>query len=179
MTIGPLKRARISLFQLLMLIQLSNKPKYGYEILKELKDHFKDTWNPRTGTIYPALRSLEMRGFIKTNLKDEKEFYTLTEKGEYVMNSLINNIENEISFSNKYFEFINKNLSISMKERIINIINKMIKENMFLVGLINILLDNELDKKLRLDALQGLKNILEERLDHVNGLILKLERDQK
>ena len=175
MTLGPLKKARISLFQLLMLIQLSSEPKYGYEILKELKEHFGNTWNPRTGTIYPALRSLEMRGFIKTTLKDGKEFYNLTEKGESIMNKLLNNIEKEISFSNKYFEFIHKKLSPSMKEKIIGIINKMIKGNIFLMSLINLLSDDDLDERLKLNALYGLKNVLEDRLNHVNGMIMKLE----
>ncbi|MBS7620467.1 PadR family transcriptional regulator [Candidatus Bathyarchaeota archaeon] len=177
MTLGPLKRARISLFQLLMLIQLSSEPKYGYEILKELKEHFGSTWNPKTGTIYPALRSLEGRGFIKTSRKEDKEFYVLTNKGKSVMNGLLNNIEKEISFSNKYFEFVNQKLSVSMKEKVIDIINKMIKENILLMGIMNIFSDDELDKKIRLNALYGLKNILEERLDHVNNMIVKLEGD--
>lgn len=175
MTLGPLKRARISLFQLLMLIQLSSEPKYGYEILKELKEHFGSTWNPRTGTIYPALRSLEMKGFIKTSLREDKEFYVLTDKGKSIMNILLNNIEKEISFSNKYFEFVHQKLSVSMKEKIIDILNKMIKENVFLSGIMNIFSDDEIDKKMRLNALYGLKNILEERLEHVNNMIMKLE----
>jgi len=175
MTLGPLKKARISLFQLLMLIQLSSEPKYGYEILKELKEHFGTTWIPKTGTIYPALRSLEKRGFIKTSFKDGKEFYILTEKGLSIMNSLLENIENEISFSNKYFEFIHQNLSVSIKERIIDIINKMVKENIFLMGVLKIFSDDDIDKKIRLNALYGLRNILQERLEYVTNIILQLE----
>ena len=42
-----------------MLVLLENKPLYGYELLKVLRDRFEGVWTPQTGTVYPALKRLE------------------------------------------------------------------------------------------------------------------------
>ena len=67
----PLKSAmqmhpRMSPLQIMLLIQLEASPKYGYEMLKSIKQAFEGIWEPRTGTIYPALKSLERRALVET-----------------------------------------------------------------------------------------------------------------
>jgi DNA-binding PadR family transcriptional regulator len=97
---------RISPIQVLILLQLKKQPMYGYEILKSLRERFGDTWEPKTGTVYPALRSLETRGFVQTELKDEREFYSLTEKGEEILKDAGGLLEGGLEFAGKYYRFL-------------------------------------------------------------------------
>jgi len=94
---------RLSPVQLLILLQLRKQSMYGYEILKTLREQFGDIWEPKTGTIYPALRRLETRRFIQTELKEEKEFYSLTEKGKEMLKDAGGLLEGDLEFAEKYY----------------------------------------------------------------------------
>ena len=73
---------RVGPIQFIILLQLKRGPMYGYEIVKTLRNQFDGVWEPKTGTVYPALRALESRKLVKTELRDDREYYSLTEKGE-------------------------------------------------------------------------------------------------
>jgi PadR family transcriptional regulator PadR len=100
------KAEGISPVQFLILLQLRKQPMYGYEILKVLREQFGDMWEPKTGTIYPALRRLETRGFAKTELKEDKDFYSLTEKGEEIVKEAGELLEEYLEFAEKYYRFL-------------------------------------------------------------------------
>ncbi|MFX0055695.1 MAG: PadR family transcriptional regulator [Promethearchaeota archaeon] len=71
--------------QLLIFIQLLEGPKYGYEILTNLRDTFEGIWVPKTGTLYPALKTLVKKGFIEEETIGETTYYGLTNEGlDYV-----------------------------------------------------------------------------------------------
>ena len=97
---------RLSPIQVLILLQLRKQPMYGYEILKSLKEQFSEVWEPKTGTVYPALRSLETRGFAQTELKDDKEFYSLTEKGKEILKDAGGLLEGGMEFAGKYYRLL-------------------------------------------------------------------------
>ena len=44
---------------------LDEKPRHGYEIIKELEDRFAGTYSPSPGTVYPTLTMLEDLGYAK------------------------------------------------------------------------------------------------------------------
>src|SRR5947209_2610746 len=50
---------KVGAVSLWLLILLSERPMYGYEIIKELEKRFSGYWKPKTGTIYPALEKIE------------------------------------------------------------------------------------------------------------------------
>ena len=95
MRVGSISRRVVSPLQFLIILQLKKESKYGYQILKTLKEEFEGIWELKTGTFYPAIRSLETRGFVKTELKEEKEFYSLTEKGDTLLMKLGERFEHE------------------------------------------------------------------------------------
>jgi DNA-binding PadR family transcriptional regulator len=99
-------RERISPIQVLILLQLRKKPMYGYEILKSLRERFADTWEPKTGTVYPALRSLETKGFVQTQLKAEKEVYSLTDKGNEILKDVGGLLEGNLQFAGKFYRLL-------------------------------------------------------------------------
>jgi len=97
---------RISPFQSVMLIHLRKKPMYGYEMLRTLRDDFEGVWSPQTGTIYPALKRLEERGLILAEKRDGTEYYSITEKGERLIQEKIMGLPADIRFVSRYFEIL-------------------------------------------------------------------------
>jgi DNA-binding PadR family transcriptional regulator len=91
---------------------------YGYEIIKELKGVFGDVWEPKTGSIYPALRRLETKGLIKTELKEDREFYILTEKGSEALKYSTDLMESEIDFIGRYHMMMPKHMRRGMMRRL-------------------------------------------------------------
>lgn len=74
---------RVGLLPLYILNTLSRKPLSGYGVMKELNDLTEGAWRPGSGSIYPVLRSLSKKGYIKlagTGAR-EKRVYTLTQSG--------------------------------------------------------------------------------------------------
>lgn len=71
--------AKLTPIQLLIMIQILEAPKYGYEILRDLREGFKDSWVPKTGTLYPALQALVKKEYLTTSTEDKKTHYSLTD----------------------------------------------------------------------------------------------------
>jgi len=77
---------KIGAVSLWLLLLLSEKPMYGYEVIRELEKRFSGYWKPKTGTIYPAFEKLEEGGLVTSRIefRDEgidRKHYALTEKG--------------------------------------------------------------------------------------------------
>jgi len=75
------KGNRISPSQLIMLIKLADRPMYGYELLKALREDYQGVWDPQTGAVYPALRRLQEHGLLSVENREGKDNYALTQEG--------------------------------------------------------------------------------------------------
>jgi len=87
-----LKGMKIGTVQLWLLLLLSDKPMYGYEIIRELERRFSGHWSPKTGTIYPALEKLEQNGMIAGQVEfrehgPDRKHYAITDKGKAELKS--------------------------------------------------------------------------------------------
>ncbi len=107
----------LSPVQFLILLALKKRSMYGYEIIKELRSMFGDVWEPKTGTVYPALRRLEAKGLVRTELRDDKEFYSLTERGEDVVKYATELWESELDFMWRYHMFLPHPMRLMMMKR--------------------------------------------------------------
>jgi len=81
--IAELKKGSV---QLMLLALLVKKEKYGLEITRELKELTGGIFDLKEGTLYPALRRLEQRGFVESHWLEResgvpRKYYKLTEKG--------------------------------------------------------------------------------------------------
>src|SRR6266498_3978908 len=77
---------KVGAVSLWLLLLLSERPMYGYEIIRELEKKFSGYWKPKTGTIYPALEKLEQTGLVTSQIEfmeevPDRKHYALTEKG--------------------------------------------------------------------------------------------------
>jgi DNA-binding PadR family transcriptional regulator len=67
--------------QLLILALLEEKPRHGYELIKELEERSGGFYAPSPGVIYPALTYLEELGFASVETTGTKKLYNITAEG--------------------------------------------------------------------------------------------------
>jgi DNA-binding PadR family transcriptional regulator len=60
---------------------LGQKPKHGYEIIRDLEERFGGLYSPSPGAVYPTLQMLEDQEYLTSNQQDGKRVYAITEGG--------------------------------------------------------------------------------------------------
>jgi DNA-binding PadR family transcriptional regulator len=70
---GDLKYALLEL--------LTERPKHGYEMIKDLEDRSGGFYTPSAGAIYPTLQLLEDRGWVTADTAEGRRVYQITESG--------------------------------------------------------------------------------------------------
>ena len=72
---------------LMLLALLENSDRYGYEIIKELKERSDSTFEFKEGTLYPVLHRMEASGLLKSYRKEAengkpRKYYSITAAGK-------------------------------------------------------------------------------------------------
>jgi len=67
--------------RLYLLKLLDEQPRYGYELIRLVEDHFLGMYTPSAGTIYPRLSALEADGLVEHDEVDGRKVYRLTDAG--------------------------------------------------------------------------------------------------
>jgi DNA-binding PadR family transcriptional regulator len=68
--------------KLVILSLLAEKPRHGYEIIKELEDRVGGTYSPSPGTVYPTLSLLEDMGYARAQTEEgNRKVYEITDEG--------------------------------------------------------------------------------------------------
>jgi DNA-binding PadR family transcriptional regulator len=68
----------------LVILQLvAEKPRHGYEIIKDIEERLGGSYSPSPGVVYPTLTLLEELGYatVATSGDDTKKLYAITEEG--------------------------------------------------------------------------------------------------
>lgn len=60
---------------------LKDKPRHGYEVIRELEEMSHGFYTPSPGAVYPTLQMLEEMGYAEAAERDGKKIYTVTEEG--------------------------------------------------------------------------------------------------
>ena len=60
---------------------LKDKPKHGYEIMKDIEARGSGFYAPSPGSIYPTLQMLEDMGYVAPRTEDSKKVYEITDEG--------------------------------------------------------------------------------------------------
>lgn len=77
---GPPK----GLISYLVLELLDKKPRYGYEILKEIREISGGHWEPSYGSVYPILYKFEDKGWterVEREDESDRKYFKLTDAG--------------------------------------------------------------------------------------------------
>jgi DNA-binding PadR family transcriptional regulator len=65
---------------------ISEKPSYGYEIIKAIEDRLAGAYAPSPGIVYPTLTLLEELGYIKVQETDgPRKLFAITPEGEVAL----------------------------------------------------------------------------------------------
>ncbi|MFB6186516.1 MAG: PadR family transcriptional regulator [Halobacteriaceae archaeon] len=78
---GPPK----GLVSYLVLELLDEKPRYGYEILKEIKDISGGHWEPSYGSVYPILYKFEEKEWaerLEREDEPDRKYFEITDEGQ-------------------------------------------------------------------------------------------------
>lgn len=68
-------------FRIAILSLLSEGPKHGYQLMKEMKERSGGTYRASPGSVYPTAQQLEDEGLIASKMEDGRRVYTLTAAG--------------------------------------------------------------------------------------------------
>jgi DNA-binding PadR family transcriptional regulator len=60
---------------------LNEKPRYGYDIIRDLEERSHGFYTPSPGVVYPTLQMLEEMGYATAKEREGKKVYTITEEG--------------------------------------------------------------------------------------------------
>ena len=170
MRVGPIAARVVSPLQFLVLLQLNQGPKYGYEMLKFLRDEFEDIWEIKTGSFYPALRSLEARGFVETDLRGDTEFYKLTTKGSALIKSFEERLEMSSRFTNRYIGAMVKLMPSDLRKRALEVFRSLLKEDVNIFSVQMHLFYESIDSASILSFLDDMKGILENRISMIEKI---------
>jgi PadR family transcriptional regulator PadR len=86
--IGKEMRRGILSVLLLWILKRKGTPMYGYEIIQTIDRTTKGNWVPKAGTIYPILRRLENKGYVRSEWSSSKStgpsrrYYRITPEGK-------------------------------------------------------------------------------------------------
>ncbi len=67
-----------------LLEALGDGPAHGYELITRLEERSGGVWRPSPGSVYPTLQMLEDEGLVRSEERDAKRVYELTEPGRAV-----------------------------------------------------------------------------------------------
>ncbi len=76
---GP--RARRGDIRRALLSALEDGPAHGYELITRLEDRSGGMWRPSPGSVYPTLQMLEDEGMVRSEEREGKRVYELTDAG--------------------------------------------------------------------------------------------------
>jgi DNA-binding PadR family transcriptional regulator len=60
---------------------LKDKPRHGYDIIRELEEISYGFYKPSPGVIYPTLQMLQEMGYVSSIEQEGKRIYSITEEG--------------------------------------------------------------------------------------------------
>ena len=74
-------------FKYIILQCIKDKPSYGYEIIKALRERFYSFYIPSPGSVYPTLQMLEEMGYARSAEQEGKKVFAITEEGRKYLDS--------------------------------------------------------------------------------------------
>jgi len=68
--------------RLVILRLISEQPRHGYELIKEIEERAGGAYAPSPGVVYPTLTLLEETGLVTAEAQGGKKLYSITPEGE-------------------------------------------------------------------------------------------------
>ena len=81
------RQMKKGVLDMLVLKLLESEPKYGYQIIQEMKEKSEDVFSLKDGTLYPSLYRLEDDGLVMSRWSEavgkqvSRKYYEITQVG--------------------------------------------------------------------------------------------------
>ncbi len=98
----------------LLLKKLSERPRSGYQLIKEIKE--STGWRPSCGTIYPKLNAMQREGLVTFKEDGRRKVYHLTSKGRRAYEELKSNQEELVEKIRGTIKLLNHMMGIEEKD---------------------------------------------------------------
>ena len=167
--------SKLTPIQLLIMIQLLETPKYGYEILRGIREGFRNSWEPKTGTIYPSLQALEKKQIIKSLVADGTTHYALTDKGKLILDEISDYVAEYLIFNTRFIESTVATLPADFTQEVFRKIHNSGIDEILPEETILDAIDRLSSAPLKTAFLQQRKMILKRKMKLVNHHLKKLE----
>ena len=88
------RQMKKGVLDMLVLKLLESEPRYGYQIIQELKDKSGDVFSLKDGTLYPILYRLEDDGLVVSRWSEAvgkqvpRKYYEITQNGRSELKSI-------------------------------------------------------------------------------------------
>lgn len=88
------RQMKKGVLDMLVLKLLESEPRYGYQIIQELKDKSGDVFSLKDGTLYPILYRLEDDGLVVSRWSEavgkqvQRKYYEITQTGRSELKSI-------------------------------------------------------------------------------------------
>lgn len=85
------KQMKKGVLEMLVLRMLVTEPKYGYQIIQEIKEKSGEIFSLKDGTLYPVLYRLEDEGLVVSEWSEAegkqvpRKYYRITQEGREVL----------------------------------------------------------------------------------------------
>jgi len=94
--------------KILIMMMVRNERKYGYEIIKEMREIFDGIWEPQTGFVYPLIKKMQEKGLLDSEMIDNKEYYGLTDSGRILLTETLPRVGSMFSMAARFMTLVNK-----------------------------------------------------------------------
>ena len=91
----------------ILLDLIKDKPRHGYEMIRELEEQSHGMYKPSPGVIYPTLQMLEEMGYTSSTEEEGKKIYSINKEGldflakkKDIANGVKSQIKHKWSFKN-------------------------------------------------------------------------------
>jgi len=167
--------SKLTPIQLLILIQLLESPKYGYEILRNLREGFKGSWEPKTGTIYPSLQALEKKKVIESIVSDGVTHYQLSVMGRAILDRISNYVAEYLIFNTRFIESTVASLPADFTQEVFSKIHESGIDEILPEGTILDAISQLSNKSLKRTFLKHRQNILRRKMKLVSRYLNELD----
>lgn len=89
------RQIKKGVLDMLILKLLEHEPKYGYQMIHELKEKSGDIFLLKEGTLYPVLYRLEENQYVESYWKEaagkhlSRKYYRITERGREALKEIM------------------------------------------------------------------------------------------
>ena len=88
--------------RLVILQLISEKPRYGYDIIKAIEEKLSGLYSPSPGVVYPTLTFLEEAGYATAATEGNKKVYAITDSGLTYLNENRDTVETILNGIEKF-----------------------------------------------------------------------------